>query len=183
MLRARAIVAACRLVGVGVVLGVGCGDARPPPSGDPSGDSGEIVGDAGIAAWRCPSGPSATDGGAGPTDAGDAGADAEQPAPVEPPRIGIHQWTRADVAEANLLMDAGAVATACFRATGPVRWDVHGHDGPDVIVFERGEAQSAEITFRAPTDGLYSFGWSRIAGPTGVSVILVGGGKLETWSP
>ncbi len=143
-----------------LALAVGCSDARPPASGDPT---GQHVVDSGTTAFACPA------------NVPDAGA-----------RILTHQWPSGPDAETDLTIEAGAVVTACFVANTEVLWDVHRHSGNDVQYLQNGRGRQGEITFKSPSTGLSSFRWVAppgSGGTGGLTVILVGSGKLEAFSP
>lgn len=74
------------------------------------------------------------------------------------------------VAEANVVLEAGATITWDYRSTEIVTWDVHTHDPGTgrTETPESGEGDVADGRFTAPRSGLYSF--SLIAGDKAATV-------------
>ena len=63
-------------------------------------------------------------------------------------------------AEINLDMGEGSSAEVTFEATGgALAWNVHSHDGDNVVIHAEGTGAAGKVRFAAPRAGLYSYLW------------------------
>ena len=89
-------------------------------------------------------------------------------------------------AEANLTMRAGAIVTADFAASAPLRWNVHSHAGGETIIHAKGEGASGAIRFTAPKGGVFSYLWEApkdARAPIDLDVTLRGDASVKSWHP
>ncbi|MFY0535642.1 hypothetical protein [Nannocystis pusilla] len=63
-------------------------------------------------------------------------------------------------AEINLDMGDGSSTEVTFETTGgPLEWNVHSHDGDNVVIHAEGTGTAGKVRFAAPRAGLYSYLW------------------------
>jgi len=93
-------------------------------------------------------------------------------------------------AEVNVQMSAGEEATADYivEEGGTIEWNVHSHPtAKDTVVHDEGEGPKGGMTFRAPSDGAYSFLWENKKGKRSVMVrvklSLSGSARVTSWVP
>lgn len=90
-------------------------------------------------------------------------------------------WTIApgDMAEINLELAAGEAMTARFSTEGgPLKWNVHSHEGDEAVIHAHGSAASGEPRHVAAKAGMYSFLWRNDgAKPVQLTVMLEEGAR------
>jgi hypothetical protein len=70
------------------------------------------------------------------------------------------------IAEINLEMSKGAIAEIEFVGVGgPLEWNVHSHDGDNVVIHAEGTGADGKVKFAAPRAGGFSYLWKN-AGAT-----------------
>ena len=75
---------------------------------------------------------------------------------------GVFEWTLAPgvVAEINVDLGDDGFMHADFDAAGiALDWDIHTHDGEQVVVLDSGKGVAGAAELHAPAAGLYSFYW------------------------
>jgi hypothetical protein len=86
------------------------------------------------------------------------------------------QWTvePGEFAEINVELGSGATMRAAFRSEGgDLRWNVHSHVDDAAVIHDQGETGAGNLSFTAPTAGLYSFLWMNPgSGPVSLQVEL-----------
>lgn len=61
--------------------------------------------------------------------------------------------------EINLSFAAAAQASATFKASAPVAWNVHSHPSGGMVEHQKGTSASGALTFQPTDAGVYSFLW------------------------
>ena len=66
-------------------------------------------------------------------------------------------------AEINLEMAEGSATDIAFQAAGgPLKWNVHSHDGDKVVIHAEGVGAEGSVRFVAPRAGPYSYLWKNV---------------------
>jgi hypothetical protein len=87
---------------------------------------------------------------------------------------GTWQWRMAPgvATEIDVDLGTGGFMAATFESPGaPLQWDIHSHEGDDVIVHDGGEDVSGFADFVAPAPGIYSF-YFRNPGPSDATLCV-----------
>lgn len=97
-------------------------------------------------------------------------------------------WTVAPegIAEINLELAAGEAMTARFSTDGgTLKWNVHSHEGKDVVFHAQGNDASGQLRHVATQTGMYSFLWKNEGTkPVELTVVLEdGAGKVHSTHP
>ncbi|MFN7132698.1 MAG: hypothetical protein ACK4N5_11495 [Myxococcales bacterium] len=104
-----------------------------------------------------------------------------------PGTVDLHEtWSLAPgvTAEVNLLMDPDTSAEARFQASGVLAWDVHRHEGREVIVEQQGASDAGTLVLSTATGGKLSFAWRNgSAEPITLEVRVSGQGHLVSAGP
>lgn len=96
-------------------------------------------------------------GGHTPGD-GACGGQAAATKPVQP--LGEVLLEPGKFAEINLEMGEGATIEVEYTgAGGALEWNVHSHDGDNVVIHAEGVGSEGKLPFSAPHAGLYSYLW------------------------
>ncbi|MCY0986967.1 hypothetical protein OV203_07530 [Nannocystis sp. ILAH1] len=87
-------------------------------------------------------------------------------------------------AEINLDMGEGSSTEVTFEATGgPLEWNVHSHDGDNVVIHAEGAGTDGKVRFAAPRAGLYSYLWKNAgAAPVRLTTRLAATGQVRVHS-
>ena len=80
--------------------------------------------------------------------------------------------------EVNFRMDEGASVHVELHASYNVSWDLHSHNGSQVVNWQEGQGLDATIDFVAPAADTYSV-WIRAASPITTSVRYAMTGAFE----
>lgn len=73
-----------------------------------------------------------------------------------------------EFAEINVEMGGSSAADVVFQAAGgPLEWNVHSHNGEQVVIHAEGEGREGTLRFAAPGAGQYSYLWKN-SGPASV---------------
>lgn len=63
-------------------------------------------------------------------------------------------------AEINLEIGEGGTTEVTYAgAGGPLEWNIHSHDGDNVVIHSEGTGTEGTLKFAAPRAGLYSYLW------------------------
>ena len=77
--------------------------------------------------------------------------------------------------EINLSFASATRATASFKASSAVAWNVHSHPSGGMVEHQKGTGAAGEISFQAPGAGVYSFMWKNDGtAPVSLEVTLSG---------
>lgn len=87
-------------------------------------------------------------------------------------------------AEINLEMPEGSSTEVEFHAMGgALEWNVHSHDGDNVVIHAEGAAAAGKVRFAAPRAGLFSYLWKNAgASPVRLTARLTANGAVRVHS-
>lgn len=86
-------------------------------------------------------------------------------------------------AEINLEMPEGSSTEVEFHATGVLEWNVHSHDGDNVVIHSEGAAAEGKVRFAAARAGLFSYLWKNAGtSPVRLTARLTANGAVRVHS-
>lgn len=87
-------------------------------------------------------------------------------------------------AEINLEMASGSSTEVTFEAAGGLlEWNVHSHDGDEVVIHAEGSGTDGKIRFAAPHAGMFSYLWKNAGtAPVRLTTRIASNGSVRVHS-